>query len=65
MEIEKRKKYVKPKVTEIKLDAKCAVLGGCKISGDAGPAGSGCVAFPVGTCNSLKRLNSAMLSGSV
>ena len=42
MEIKKRKKYVKPKVTKIKLDAKCAVLGGCKISGEAGPNGSGC-----------------------
>jgi hypothetical protein len=42
MEIKKRKKYVKPTVTKIKLDAKCAVLGGCKISGDDGPNGDGC-----------------------
>ena len=39
MEIKKRKKYVKPTVTKIKLDAKCAVLGGCKIGGDDGPNG--------------------------
>jgi len=45
MEIKKRKKYVKPKVTRIKLDAKCAVLGGCKIGGDDGPAGTDC-SFP-------------------
>ena len=42
MENKKRKKYVKPEVTKIKLDAKCAVLGGCKISGDDGPTGTGC-----------------------
>jgi hypothetical protein len=42
MEIKKRKKYVKPKVTRIKLDAKCAVLGGCKIAGEEGPMTTGC-----------------------
>jgi hypothetical protein len=42
MENKNKKKYVKPQVTKINLDAKCAVLGGCKISGDAGPNGSGC-----------------------
>jgi len=47
MEIKKRKKYVKPKVTKIKLDAKCAVLGGCKISGEAGPSGSGCESLSI------------------
>jgi hypothetical protein len=42
MEIKKGKKYVKPEVTKIKLDAKCAVLGGCKITGEDGPNGTGC-----------------------
>ena len=51
MDIKKRKKYVRPKVTQVKLDAKCAVLGGCKIGGDDGPGGSNCQA-PLG-CNSL------------
>ena len=51
METKKRKKYVKPKVTKIKLDAKCAVLGGCKIGGDDGPNGTNC-GSPIG-CNSL------------
>ena len=39
--MEKKKKYVKPKVTEIKLDAKCAVLGFCKMSGEDGSNGDG------------------------
>ena len=51
MEIKKRKKYVKPKVIKIKLDAKCAVLGGCKIAGDGGPNGDDC-GSPLG-CASL------------
>ena len=51
MEIKKRKKYVKPKVTQIKLDAKCAVLGGCKVAGDDGPNGTGCNVLVA--CNSL------------
>jgi hypothetical protein len=42
MEKNKKKKYVKPMVTKIKLDAKCAVLGGCKISGGSGPSGDDC-----------------------
>jgi hypothetical protein len=36
MEKKKRKKYVKPKLMKISLDAKCAVLGFCKISGGTG-----------------------------
>jgi hypothetical protein len=40
--MEKKKTYVKPEVTKIKLDAKCAVLGFCKISGGSGPAGDDC-----------------------
>ena len=42
MEEKKKRKYVKPEVTKIYLDAACAVLGACKTSGQAGPAGSGC-----------------------
>ena len=38
----KKKKYEKPKVTKIKLDARCAVLGFCKTSGSGGPMASGC-----------------------
>ena len=33
----KKKKYVKPKVTRNKLDAKTAVLGICKTTGAGGP----------------------------
>jgi hypothetical protein len=53
MENKKRKKYVKPKVTRIKLDAKCAVLGGCKVSGDSGPNGSGCENFSLPCSNQV------------
>ena len=44
MEKEKKKrKYEKPKVTKIKLDAKCAVLGFCKTDGSTGgPTGGNC-----------------------
>jgi hypothetical protein len=42
MEKKKKKHYVKPKVTKIKLDAKCAVLGCCKINGGSGPNGDDC-----------------------
>lgn len=38
----KKRKYVKPEVTKIYLDAECAVLGACKTSGQAGPSGTGC-----------------------
>ena len=33
MEKNKRKKYDKPKLKRVNLDAKCAVLGFCKTSG--------------------------------
>ena len=40
---QKKKKYEKPEVTRITLDAKCAVLGFCKQSIDgSGPALTGC-----------------------
>ena len=47
MQEEKKKKYEKPKITKIRLDAKCAVLGFCKTSGKKGPgvgSGAGCSA---------------------
>jgi hypothetical protein len=34
--------YEKPKVTRIKLDARCAVLGFCKTGGTGGPVRPGC-----------------------
>lgn len=42
MEEKKKKKYIKPELTKIKLDAKCAVLGFCKINGGNGPNGANC-----------------------
>ena len=42
MQKKKKKKYVKPKVTKIKLDAKTAVLGFCKIHGVGGPTSANC-----------------------
>jgi hypothetical protein len=39
---QKKKEYEKPKVTRIKIDAQCAVLGFCKTTSRAGPAVSGC-----------------------
>jgi hypothetical protein len=44
MDKKNKKKYVKPKVTKIKLDAKTAVLGFCKTNSSAGPHPiNGCV----------------------
>jgi hypothetical protein len=42
MESKEKKKYEKPKVTRIKLDARTAVLGVCKTSGAGGPFAYGC-----------------------
>jgi hypothetical protein len=39
---QKKKEYEKPKVTRIKIDATCAVLGFCKSASRSGPAVSGC-----------------------
>ena len=41
-ENQKKKAYDKPKVTRIRLDAQCAVLGFCKGVSGGGPAGAGC-----------------------
>ena len=40
--MEKKKKYEKPEVKRVKLDAKCAVLGFCKHTGSLGPNGGDC-----------------------
>jgi hypothetical protein len=40
---EKKKEYDTPKVTRIRLDAQCAVLGFCKGGAGSGPVLSGCV----------------------
>jgi hypothetical protein len=38
-----KRKYAKPAVTRIKLDARTAVLGVCKIAGSSGgPTGANC-----------------------
>ena len=43
MQKKKKKKYVKPKVTKIKLDAKTAVLAACKVhQGSGGPNNINC-----------------------
>ena len=49
MEEKKKRKYVKPEVTKIYLDAECAVLGACKNASGSGPNGSGCGA-PIPAC---------------
>jgi hypothetical protein len=41
MEKEK-KKYIKPEIKKIKLDAKTAVLAVCKVDSIGGPSGVGC-----------------------
>jgi len=37
-----KKKYIKPEIKKIRLDAKTAVLAVCKTSGIGGPSGVGC-----------------------
>jgi hypothetical protein len=37
MKPDKKKTYEKPKLTQIRLDAECAVLGGCKTTNKVGP----------------------------
>ena len=37
-----KKKYIKPEIKKIKLDAKTAVLAVCKTAGVGGPSGVGC-----------------------
>jgi hypothetical protein len=45
MDTKPKKKYEKPKITRIKLDAKTAVLSVCKTSGVFGPGKTGCLTF--------------------
>ena len=45
MEENKKKPYEKPRLTKIKLDPQCAVLGFCKNTSATGPRGSAC-GFP-------------------
>jgi hypothetical protein len=46
-----KKKYQRPKVTQISLDAKTAVLAVCKIDGKFGPGKSGCKNHLGNWCN--------------
>ena len=53
MKQEKKKEYEKPRITKIKLDAACAVLGFCKTSGSVGPGvGGGAGCSPGAPCDS-------------
>ena len=45
MSREEKKPYEKPKLTKVRLDPKCAVLGFCKTTGGRGPSGSNCRFF--------------------
>ncbi len=47
----RKKSYVKPNISEVKLRPEEAVLGNCKIAGSAGPLSSSC-SSPT-TCNAL------------
>jgi hypothetical protein len=42
MQVKPKKNYEKPKLTKIRLDAKCAVLSLCKTSGKIGPSVPNC-----------------------
>jgi hypothetical protein len=44
-----KKRYVKPTMKKVKLDAKCAVLGFCKTTGKIGPGRSAC-GYPATRC---------------
>ena len=47
----KKKKYVKPQITKIKLDAKTAVLNTCKVQhGPGGPMNANCGGGHAGVC---------------
>ena len=51
-EKKKKKRYEKPSVTRVKLDAKCAVLGFCKMNmvGMVGPGAINC-GLPATPCS--------------
>jgi len=44
-----KKRYEKPELKKVQLDAKCAVLGFCKTTGKIGPGKSNC-GVPVPRC---------------
>jgi hypothetical protein len=44
-----KKRYEKPTLKKVKLDAKCAVLGFCKVANKIGPGKLGC-GIPVPRC---------------
>ena len=50
MDNKEKQKYEKPRVTKIKLDAQCAVLGFCKTSNSIGPGVPNCATGSA--CNS-------------
>jgi hypothetical protein len=52
MKKKKKKKYVKPKITRIKLDAETAVLMACKVAGGSaeGPRNINCRGGSGGYC---------------
>ncbi len=50
MQENKKKKYQKPEVTKIKLDAKTAVLGACKTGSIVGPGVPNC-GIPFAPCS--------------
>ena len=50
-EKKKKRKYVKPKITRIKLDATTAVLSTCKVQHESfGPMNDNCRGMQGGTC---------------
>jgi hypothetical protein len=47
----KKRKYVKPKITKIRLDAQAAVLASCKAAGiSSGPLNNSCRGGMFGVC---------------
>ncbi|MGD8765331.1 MAG: hypothetical protein PVG87_23700 [Desulfobacteraceae bacterium] len=48
-----KKKYQRPTITKIDLDAKTAVLAVCKIDGKFGPGKSGCKNIMENPCNQI------------
>jgi len=51
MEKNDKKRYEKPKLTKVRLDPKCAVLGFCKNTGNIGPGVPNC-GIPMAPCYS-------------
>jgi len=49
MDQSEKKRYEKPRLKKVQLDAKCAVLGFCKTTGKIGPGRANC-GVPVPRC---------------